>query len=168
MCILLVFHKVYSRQKRATHWGSKKHEAWRTFQGLGVVLCNGIPHSDKMWSMQYETWWDMFHGYRTRPIFCFSFIDISQEKCIITSSLHLPKAEFTSSGSVVVRSLLIYIKTFNNNSNINNNNNNNNSIPFFILTCWLNSYKTQLQSQHKKIKYIQSTEGNKKVETKLS
>jgi hypothetical protein len=26
-----------------------------------------------------------------------------------------------------------------------------NSIQFFILTCWLNSYKSQLQSQHKKI-----------------
>jgi hypothetical protein len=30
-----------------------------------------------------------------------------------------------------------------------------NSIQFFILTCWLNSYKSQLQSQHKKINSIQ-------------
>jgi hypothetical protein len=32
---------------------------------------------------------------------------------------------------------------------------NNNSIQFFILTCWLNSYKSQLQSQHKKIINVQ-------------
>jgi hypothetical protein len=36
-----------------------------------------------------------------------------------------------------------------------NNNNNNNPIQFFILTCWLNSYKSQLQSQHKKMKQQQ-------------
>lgn len=37
-----------------------KHEAWRKFQELGLVLSNGIPHTDEMWSMQRETWWDMF------------------------------------------------------------------------------------------------------------
>jgi hypothetical protein len=41
----------------------------------------------------------------------------------------------------------------------------NNSIQFFILTCWLNSYKSLLQCQHKKIKYIHSTENSKKVGT---
>jgi hypothetical protein len=32
---------------------------------------------------------------------------------------------------------------------IADNNRDNNSIQIFILMCWLNSYKSQLQSQHK-------------------
>jgi hypothetical protein len=42
----------------------RKQKAWRKCQKW-VVFCSGILHTGEMWSMQHETRWDMFYGYRT-------------------------------------------------------------------------------------------------------
>jgi hypothetical protein len=61
---------------------------------------------------------------------------------------------------IISNNIIIQLHLFNvlyqepnndNNKSNTNDNSNNNSIQFFILTCWLNSNKSQLQSQHKKI-----------------
>jgi hypothetical protein len=61
-----------------------------------------------------------------------------------------------------------YVRSTDTDENGDVDDNDDNSIQFFILTCWLHSYKSQLQIQRKKIKYTHGTEINKKMITELN